>query len=227
MAQGGVGEGVRASARFALALTLVLSAVAVTWALGVTPAHAADPVIAAAGDIACTNSHSDCPADPWGHQMQTSDLLRRSRAVLGRALPGSLRRRISARRGRLLRCGAVCGRSSSACLADAAEVSGNAYYRPSEDVVAWDAEGLLPELREKFGDFMIPVVMAHEWGHAYRRGRTSPTRTADRQCGTAGRLLRGCLGHAMRRTTGVFEVTAPTWTTRSQASSKFATRRET
>jgi chitodextrinase len=38
-------------------------------------AQAADPVVAAAGDISCTNSSGDCPASPWGHQMQTSDLL--------------------------------------------------------------------------------------------------------------------------------------------------------
>jgi chitodextrinase len=38
-------------------------------------ANAADPVIAAAGDISCTNSSSDCPATPRGHAMQTSDLI--------------------------------------------------------------------------------------------------------------------------------------------------------
>ena len=32
-----------------------------------------------------------------------------------------------------------------------------------------DAEGLLPDLQKKFGDFVIPVVLAHEWGHAMQQ----------------------------------------------------------
>ena len=67
------GQVAPALAALRLALTLLMAAAAV-W-LSAAPAHAADPVIAAAGDISCTNSHSDCPADPWGHQMQTSDLV--------------------------------------------------------------------------------------------------------------------------------------------------------
>ena len=75
LAQGGEGEGVGAGARSAVALALVLVAVAITWMASAAPAQAADPVIAAAGDISCTNSSSDCPSTPRGHQMQTSDLL--------------------------------------------------------------------------------------------------------------------------------------------------------
>ena len=52
------------------------------------------------------------------------------------------------------------------CAATAADVAGNAFYCPKADNVAWDAEGLLPDLRKRFGDFVIPVVLAHEWGHA-------------------------------------------------------------
>jgi hypothetical protein len=52
------------------------------------------------------------------------------------------------------------------CAAAASDISGNAFYCADRDVVAWDAEQLLPELRDKFGDFVIPVVLAHEWGHA-------------------------------------------------------------
>ncbi|MFE3188373.1 neutral zinc metallopeptidase [Nocardia sp. NPDC059240] len=52
------------------------------------------------------------------------------------------------------------------CAAAAADIAGNAFYCPTADVVAWDAEGLLPNLRKKYGDFVIPVVLAHEWGHA-------------------------------------------------------------
>ncbi|MCU1499332.1 MAG: putative metalloprotease [Acidimicrobiales bacterium] len=42
----------------------------------------------------------------------------------------------------------------------------NAYYCPDDDAVAWDQEGLFPDLAEQFGDFTVAVVMAHEWGHA-------------------------------------------------------------
>ncbi|MBA0046308.1 neutral zinc metallopeptidase [Mycobacteroides sp. LB1] len=52
------------------------------------------------------------------------------------------------------------------CAATAADIAGNAFYCPKADDVAWDAEGLLPDLRKRFGDFVIPVVLAHEWGHA-------------------------------------------------------------
>ena len=52
------------------------------------------------------------------------------------------------------------------CATAADEVRGNAFYCKTKDVVAWDSEELLPSLRDKFGDFIIPVVLAHEWGHA-------------------------------------------------------------
>jgi predicted metalloprotease len=53
------------------------------------------------------------------------------------------------------------------CATDPQEVVARAaYYCSTEDVVAWDAENVLPELREKFGDFVIRIVFAHEYGHA-------------------------------------------------------------
>jgi predicted metalloprotease len=52
------------------------------------------------------------------------------------------------------------------CAQAAADISGNAFYCSKADDVAWDAEQLLPDLRKRFGDFVIPVVVAHEWGHA-------------------------------------------------------------
>ena len=45
----------------------------------------------------------------------------------------------------------------------------NAFYCPQEDLVAWDAGGLLPDLQKAFGDFAVQLVMAHEWGHAIHR----------------------------------------------------------
>ncbi|QXC63357.1 neutral zinc metallopeptidase [Aquihabitans sp. G128] len=49
---------------------------------------------------------------------------------------------------------------------DLDQVLYNAYYCPTDDAVAWDQEGLFPDLSKQFGDFTIAVVLAHEWGHA-------------------------------------------------------------
>jgi predicted metalloprotease len=67
------------------------------------------------------------------------------------------------------------------CAADPSEVSGNAFYCPSEDVIAWDAETLLPGLKENFGDFAIPVVLAHEYGHAIQARSSFTARTVTRE----------------------------------------------
>jgi len=45
------------------------------------------------------------------------------------------------------------------------EVAGNAYYDPSCDLIAYD-RALLDELSTDYGRFLVPVVMAHEFGHA-------------------------------------------------------------
>ena len=63
------------------------------------------------------------------------------------------------------------------CTQHADEVAGNAFYCATKDVVAWDAEGLLPDLQSKFGDFVIPIVLAHEWGHAIQARSNFTART--------------------------------------------------
>jgi len=45
------------------------------------------------------------------------------------------------------------------------EIVGNAFYCPADDFVAWDAEQLLPRLQQRYGDFAVSLVLAHEWGH--------------------------------------------------------------
>ena len=59
--------------------------------------------------------------------------------------------------------------SGPACADNYGDVEGNAFYCKLDDSVAWDAAGLLPDLRKKYGDFVIPVVLAHEWGHAMQQ----------------------------------------------------------
>lgn len=46
------------------------------------------------------------------------------------------------------------------------DIVGNAFYCPLGPFVAYDDETLFPDLYEKFGEYAIAMVMAHEWGHA-------------------------------------------------------------
>ena len=64
-----------------------------------------------------------------------------------------------------------------ACTESPEDVDGNAFYCPSEDVVAWDADGLIPYMVESYGPLGLGLVIAHEWGHAVqaRVGETERT----------------------------------------------------
>jgi predicted metalloprotease len=91
------------------------------------------------------------------------------------------------------------------CAASADDISGNAFYCAKKDVVAWDAEGLLPKLQEKYGDFVIPVVLAHEWGHAVQGRSNFTARTVTKE------LQADCFAGAWSKHAkedGVFQVTA-------------------
>lgn len=46
------------------------------------------------------------------------------------------------------------------------QVAGNAFYCSNGDFVAYDEQGLLPKLRDTFGEFAVGLVFAHELGHA-------------------------------------------------------------
>ena len=46
------------------------------------------------------------------------------------------------------------------------EIADNAFYCPGVDLIAWDTDLLIPDLRDAFGDFTLGIVMAHEYGHA-------------------------------------------------------------
>jgi predicted metalloprotease len=67
------------------------------------------------------------------------------------------------------------------CAADASNISGNAFYCPSKDIVAWDSEQWFPELKDKFGDFAVPVILAHEWGHAVQARSNFTARTVTKE----------------------------------------------
>jgi predicted metalloprotease len=52
------------------------------------------------------------------------------------------------------------------CVNRTSDVADQAFYCPAADIVAWDADGLIPELDERFGPVGVAVVLAHEVGHA-------------------------------------------------------------
>jgi predicted metalloprotease len=55
------------------------------------------------------------------------------------------------------------------CVRQSSDVEGNAFYCPTEDVIAWDRAALLPVLRDRFGEAAVLLVLAHEMGHAVQR----------------------------------------------------------
>jgi predicted metalloprotease len=60
---------------------------------------------------------------------------------------------------------------------DYSDIAGNAFFCPSDDLVAWDNVNLIPDLYEEFGGFTLGIVFAHEFGHAiqFRAGVEGPT----------------------------------------------------
>jgi predicted metalloprotease len=45
----------------------------------------------------------------------------------------------------------------------------NAFYCPDSDFVAWDDEGLFPKISAAHGEFVLSIVLAHEWGHSIQQ----------------------------------------------------------
>lgn len=57
------------------------------------------------------------------------------------------------------------------------DIAGNAFYCPAEDLIAWDAATLIPQINETYGALTVGIVFAHEFAHAIQvradvRGRT-------------------------------------------------------
>jgi predicted metalloprotease len=67
------------------------------------------------------------------------------------------------------------GSVAAPCTDDPSDIRGNAFYCPAEDIVAWDRKVLLPELQQRFGDFLVAMVLAHEWGHAIQKRTKLPS----------------------------------------------------
>ncbi|MFL6130125.1 MAG: neutral zinc metallopeptidase [Mycobacteriales bacterium] len=67
------------------------------------------------------------------------------------------------------------GSRAAPCTDNAADIRGNAFYCPARDIVAWDRNGLFPDLQKRFGDFLVAMVLAHEWGHAIQKRTRMPS----------------------------------------------------
>jgi predicted metalloprotease len=63
------------------------------------------------------------------------------------------------------------------------DVADNAFYCNAGKFVAYDDEGLFPDLAKHFGDFTIALTLAHEWGHAVQdqADLTGPTIALEQQ----------------------------------------------
>jgi len=67
---------------------------------------------------------------------------------------------------------------------DYSVIADNAFYCPENDLIAWDADSLIPQLASDFGKFTVGIVFAHEFGHAiqFRAGATNvPTVVSEQQ----------------------------------------------
>jgi predicted metalloprotease len=62
---------------------------------------------------------------------------------------------------------------------DYSNIADNAFYCPSDDIIAWDAASLIPRLNHTYGEFTVAIVMAHEFGHAVQRRAGARDRSVD------------------------------------------------
>jgi predicted metalloprotease len=49
---------------------------------------------------------------------------------------------------------------------DYEDIAQNAFYCPSDDLIAWDNVELVPDMYQTYGGFAVGIVFAHEFGHA-------------------------------------------------------------
>jgi predicted metalloprotease len=60
-----------------------------------------------------------------------------------------------------------------------ADIADNAFYCPTDDLIAWDEAQLIPWVNENFGAFTIGIVFAHEFAHAVQARVGATGRTID------------------------------------------------
>ncbi|MFV0534583.1 MAG: neutral zinc metallopeptidase [Cumulibacter sp.] len=57
---------------------------------------------------------------------------------------------------------------------DRQQAANNAFYCPSDDAIGYD-RAFLQNLADQYGDFIVPLVMAHEFGHAIQNRVGQPS----------------------------------------------------
>src|SRR5215207_1548374 len=67
------------------------------------------------------------------------------------------------------------GSRTAPCTDSPSDIRGNAFYCPARDIVAWDRKVLFPALQKQFGDFLVAMVLAHEWGHVIQKRTRLPS----------------------------------------------------
>jgi predicted metalloprotease len=65
--------------------------------------------------------------------------------------------------------------TTAPCTSSPSDIRGNAFYCPTRDIVAYDRVNLFPQLSQRFGDFLVAMVLAHEWGHAIQHRTSLPS----------------------------------------------------
>ena len=96
---------------------------------------------------------------------------------------------------------------------DYGDVAQNAFYCPGADLVAWDAENLIPQMDQSFGDFSLGIVMAHEMGHAVQfrfgfRASYNVTKEQQADCFAGAWAASVANGHSTRFTVGLNDLDA-------------------
>ncbi len=91
------------------------------------------------------------------------------------------------------------------CIGSAKSGADNAYYCPSGDLIAYD-RNFLKKLADQYGDFIVPLILAHEYGHAIQN-QLGDTGTKSIVVETQADCLAGVFVDAASKGTPHFSVT--------------------
>ena len=121
--------------------------------------------------------------DPWAASQESlvaavvSDL----QTFWGAEIPSISSQPFIPLRGGVTAIDSAAASGTAPCVDQPAQITGNAYYCPSDDGIVYDSSALVPVLLARYGIPGLVAAFAHEFGHAVqaRIGPTSEQRTAD------------------------------------------------
>lgn len=101
----------------------------------------------------------------------------------GATVPRIAHRTFTPLRGGITAIDSAASAGRAPCVNQPDQITGNAYYCPSDDGIVYDSSALVPVLLSRYGVAGLVGAFAHEFGHAVqaRIGPTSAQRTADPQ----------------------------------------------